>query len=157
MSKLKRKDIIYTGLGFPIKLRNVELIEFEGDWHPKVAVQKVADFAIKALVLQPSRLTGNQIRFIRDYFAMSLRKFAQVVNESHMAVKKWESCAEKTTSMDKNIEIMLRLYIYEQVEMPSKRKSSEFYRCYVELRKLFSSLLATARQKAGPPLVLSCC
>ena len=30
-----------------------------------------------------------EIKFIRIYFSMSLREFAEIVNESHMAVKKW--------------------------------------------------------------------
>lgn len=137
MSKKIVKNYTYTGLGFPIELHNVEMVKFEGEFHPKIDVRKIADSAIKSLVTQESRLTGNQIRFIRSYFSMSLRDFAKVVNESHAAVKKWEDFSDETSNMDLNIEIMLRLYIYDQVVIKTERKKIEFYNRYVELTKIF--------------------
>jgi len=137
MSKKVVKNYTYTGLGFPIELHQVEMVKFEGEWHPKIDVRKVADFAIKSLVAQESRLTGDQIRFIRSYFSISLRDFAKVVNESHSAVKKWEDFSDKPTNMDLNIEIMLRLYIFDQVVIKTERKKIEFYNCYASLKKIF--------------------
>ncbi len=137
MNKKIVKNYTYTGLGFPIELHNVEMVKIEGEYHPKIDVRKIADLAIKSLVTQESRLTGNQIRFIRSYFSMSLRDFAKVVNESHAAVKKWEDFSNETTNMDKNIEIMLRLYIYDQVVIKTERKKIEFYNRYVELTRIF--------------------
>lgn len=64
----------------------------------------IATAAIKALISQEQRFTGNQIKFIRNYFSMSLRDFAKVVHESHTAVNKWEKHGNKITSMDINIE-----------------------------------------------------
>jgi len=131
------KKYKYTGLGFPIELHNVEMIKYEGEFHPKINVRKIADATIKLLVSQESRLTGNQIKFIRSYFSMSLRDFAKVVNESHTAVKKWEDHLDEVTNMDLNIEIMLRLYIYDQVVTKIETKKIEFYNRYVELTKIF--------------------
>lgn len=138
MKKKIAKNFIYTGLGFPIKLCNVELIEFEGEFHPKIDVRKTAEAAIKALVSEKSRLTGNQIKFIRTYFSMSLRDFAKVVNESHTAVRKWEDFGDNPTNMDKNIEIMLRLYIYDKIIIKTKNQKSGFYDQYVKLKEAFS-------------------
>src|SRR5690242_12655394 len=126
MHKKIIKNYTYTGLGFPIILHDIEMVKFEREFHPKIDDKKVADFAIKSLVTQKSRLTGHQIRFIRSYFSLSLRNFAKIVNESHMAVKKWEDYLDNPTSMDLNIEIMLRLYIYDQV-IKSDRKKIDFY------------------------------
>lgn len=137
MNKKIMKNYTYTGLGFPVELHNVEMIKLEGELHPKIDVRKVADSAIRLLVTQESRLSGNQIRFIRSYFAMSLRDFAKVVNESHAAVKKWEDFLGETTNMDLNIEIMLRLYIYDRVVVKTEKKKIEFYNRYVELTKIF--------------------
>jgi DNA-binding transcriptional regulator YiaG len=140
MNKKLIKNYVYTGLGFPIELHNVEVVQFDGEIHPKIDVRKISDSVIKSLVLQKDRLTGNQIKFIRTYFSMSLREFAKVVNESHMAVKKWEDFEDEPTNMDRNIEIMLRLYIYDHVVIKTKTKDHEkikFYDKYLMLTKMF--------------------
>ena len=120
MNKKIVKNYIYNGLGFPVELHDVEMVLVNGEMHPKIDVRKTADLVIKSLVSQKSRLTGNQIKFIRTYFSMSLREFAKVVNESHMAVKKWEDFKDEPTRMDQNIEIMLRLHIYDHVVIKVK-------------------------------------
>lgn len=143
MVKKIQKKYLYEGLGFPIELHNVEMVKFEDEWHPKIDVRKIADAAIKALVLQKSRLTGNQIKFIRAYFSMSLRMFAKkVVNESHMAVKKWEDCGNKATSMDLNIEKILRLYILDKVVVP-ERQISKFREKYRQVDRMISHGIST--------------
>lgn len=135
----KIKSFTYTGFGFPIELHNVEMIKINDEFHPKIDIRKLANSTIESLVTQQKRLTGNQIKFIRSYFSMSLRRFAHVVNESHMAVKKWEDFQNNPTNMDINIEILLRLYIYDHLIKKNDRKKIEFYHRYVELTTLFSN------------------
>lgn len=131
------KNYQYEGLGFPIQLAQVEMVHIDGEWQPKIAVRKVADKAIKTLASHNGRLTGNQIKFIRTYFSMSLRNFAQkVVRESHTAVNKWEAFGDKATNMDINIEILLRLYIIEQVEAKTVKQKNNFFNKYISLKKL---------------------
>jgi DNA-binding transcriptional regulator YiaG len=137
MRKKIEKRYIYTGLGFPVELHNVEMIEIDGTLHPKIDVRKVAASVIESLITQQTRFTGNQVKFIRTYFSMSLRQFAKVVNESHTAVSKWESLADKATNMDVNIESMLRLYICDQVMIQNKHKKTEFYNRYREVTRIF--------------------
>lgn len=135
------KNYIYSGLGFPIELHDVEMKLYDGELYPKVDVRKIADMAIKSLILQEKRLSGNQIKFIRTYFSMTLREFSKVVNESHAAVKKWEDFKDKTTNMDPNIEILLRLYIYDNVVIKPgnyKKGKVEFYDKFVALKEIFS-------------------
>ena len=132
------KNYIYNGLGFPILLPSVEMIYFEGEWHPKIDVYSVSEKAIKALITQESRFTGNQVKFVRVYFAMTLREFGKnVVHESHAAVNKWENCRDKITNMDGNIEAMLRLYIYERIFTKTLKQRNNFYKKYCEIKKLF--------------------
>lgn len=135
------KEFRYEGLGFPIILKNVSMVFFDNAYHPQVNVKEVANTVINSLVSQKSRLTGNQIKFIRSYFDMSLREFAKVVNESHMAVKKWEDFKDEATNMDRNIEIMLRLYVYDRIVIKTKNDSKgklNFYNQFVDLREMFS-------------------
>ncbi len=142
MKKKILKKYIYAGLGFPITLYNVELVQFEGKFHPKIDVRKVADIAILSLVDQKSRFTGNQIKFIRTYFSKSLREFSVIVNESHMAINKWEKFKDKPTNMDINIEILLRLYIFDQISIKSphdKKQLANFYHQYQILKEMFAT------------------
>lgn len=140
------KKYVYTGFDFPIDLHDVEMVKIAGEFHPKIDVKKLANVAIKAMVTQDNRLTGNQIKFIRSYFSMSLREFAKVVNESHAAVKKWENFLDDQANMDPNIEIMLRLYVYDQIVVKNEKKKIEFYNRYVELTKLFSDFSGKSKK-----------
>lgn len=111
---------LYEGLGFPIELENVEMININDEWHPKIDVRYVADEIIKKLAIQEERLTGNQVKFIRSYFSMPLREFGEtVVHESHTTVSKWEKCEDEITNMNENTEQVLRLYIIEQTQTTS--------------------------------------
>lgn len=137
MKKKTLKNYIYEGLGFPVKLQNVTMLMVDDEWTPKIDVRKTAESVIKKLPFQKERLTGNQIKFIRTFFEMSLRDFAtNIVNESHTAVAKWEKNGEKSTNMDINIEIMLRLYIYEQVAIKTKKERQAFFEKYLALRSM---------------------
>ena len=140
MKKKIVNHFTYTGLGFPIELSQVEMVKIHGEWHPKIDVRKVAKTTIKTLAFQKERLTGAQVKFIRSYFSMTLRDFAnEVVHESHTAVSKWEKFGNKATNMDINIEVMLRLYILEQVDTNTARKKSEFFKKYREVKqRIFS-------------------
>ncbi|HGK6651105.1 TPA: hypothetical protein ACK8SK_002043 [Legionella pneumophila] len=114
---------LYEGLGFPIELENVEMIKINDEWLPKIDVQSIADEIIKKLATPKERLTGNQVKFIRSYFSMPLRKFGEaVVHESHTAVSKWEKFEDEITNMNENTEQVLRLYIIEQTQTKTIRK-----------------------------------
>ena len=137
MKKKTKRKFIYKGLGFPIELHQVDFVKFDGEWHPKIDVRKVADSAIKELSFQKERLTGHQIKFIRTYFEMSLMDFGKrVVHESHMAVSKWEQFKNKPTNMDINIEVMLKLYIYEKTSVKNLSQTRNFFEKYLLIRKI---------------------
>lgn len=134
------KDYCYEGLGFPVQLKNIECIELDGEWHPKIDVKKVADSAIEALAYQKNKITGNQVRFIRSYFSMPLRKFGEeVVHESHTAVDKWEKSKDQVTSMNDNTEYVLRLYLIEKIQSKTKKQKDEFFVKYKQIRDFFTS------------------
>tara|TARA_B100000989_G_scaffold298413_2_gene287621 strand:- start:970 stop:1419 length:450 start_codon:yes stop_codon:yes gene_type:complete len=134
---------IYDGLGFPVRLDQVDMVLIDGEWLPKIDIQAVADKAILALGAQEQRLTGNQLKFIRSYFSMALRQFAEtVVNESHTAVSKWEKFGDDITNMDINIEKIIRLYIFEHISEVNADKGKHFLEQYKGLRNI--SLVKTA-------------
>lgn len=133
------KTYIYEGLGFPIELNNIEMVLVNDEYIPKLNIRKIADDAIKDLILQKTKLTGNQVRFIRSYFSLSLREFGEIVNESHMAVKKWENFNNRSTKMDPNIEITIRVFIYKSLLIKNKNDKTKFYDQYQAITKIVSN------------------
>ncbi|MDC0534976.1 hypothetical protein OAO18_04095 [Francisellaceae bacterium] len=131
-------EYIYTGLLFPIKLEHVEMVFLDNEWHPKIDVIKISEKVIRQLITVPNKLTGNQIKFIRNYFNMSLRKFADtVVNETHNCVAKWEKFGDEPTKMDFNTEQSIRLFICEKTS-----DKNDFYEKYLSIRNLASKGLS---------------
>lgn len=138
MTKKIEETYIYEGLGFPIELNHVEMIFVHGEFVPKIDVKSVANKAIKDLILQKTKLTGNQIKFIRSYFLFSLRDFSEVVNESHAAVRKWENFNNQPTNMDPNIEKTIRIYILDKVCIKNKEDKLKFYDQYHVIHEIVS-------------------
>lgn len=129
---------VYNGLGFPVELERVEMACIDGEWLPKINVQKVADEVIEKLAIQDARLTGNQVKFIRSYYSMPLREFGQkVVHESHMAVSKWEKKGDMPTNMNPNTEHEMRLYIMERKVGSSKAVKPKFFDIYLATKRFF--------------------
>lgn len=143
------KNYTYDSLGFPIKLQDVTMISIDGEWSPKIDVRRISENVIRELPHQNERLSGNQIRFIRTYFEMSLREFAsKLVNESHAAVAKWEKFELNPTNMDENIESMLRLYIIDKVSVKTKKQAQDFINHFRQIRNM--SFL----KKSPTPLII---
>jgi|SRR5580700_4754111 hypothetical protein len=134
----KLAKYMYEGLGFPIELHNVEMILINGEYAPKIDIRSIANKVIINLVLLNTKLTGNQVKFIRSYFSLSLREFSKIVNESHTAVKKWENFNNKPTNMDPNIEARIRVYIYDKLCIKSKNDKLKFYDQYHAITQIVS-------------------
>lgn len=145
--------LLYEDLGFPIELENVEMISLNGEWLPKIDVHKIADEAIKRLATQEGRLSGNQVKFIRSYFSMPLRKFGEtVVHESHTAVSKWEKKGNDVTNMNENTEQVLRLFIIEKTQTKTKGQQSDFYKNFRKSKAFFD-----AKDKQSKPVHINLC
>ncbi len=134
----KLTKYMYEGLGFPIELHNVEMILINGEYAPKIDIRSIANKVIIDLVLLNTKLTGNQVKFIRSYFSLSLREFSKIVNESHTAVRKWENFNNKSTNMDPNIEARIRVYIYDKLCIKNKNDKLKFYDQYHAIAQIVS-------------------
>ena len=133
MERKTQKKYIYEGLGFPVELNNVEMVKVQGEWVPKIDVRDIALRTIRELPFQSTRLSGNQVRFIREYFQMSLREFSKIVHQSHTAIDKWEKFGNKETNMDSNIEVVLRLHIFHEVCAKTLKQKNNFYKAYEKI------------------------
>ena len=123
---IKKKTLIYTGLGFPIRLINAPMRKVYGKWVFDFSMGLFQEVVLHILATKPSPLTGPELRFIIDYFELSYRDFAKLLGVSHAAVVKWE---KEKSKMNPNTEVSLRLYILNCLNVTDQ----EFRIRYLEL------------------------
>ena len=116
------------GCGFPVTLINAPMAQIRGEWVLDVNLNKLHEAILKALVFKPSRLTGAEIHFIRQYFEMTLKEFGEKFDVTHPAVKKWEAAKDKATEMKWSIEKDIRLFALTGVS----KKAKDFLEAYRE-------------------------
>lgn len=113
--KKTQKTFTDRGFGFPVKLLNVPMIKVRGKWTPNINYNLLTEAVLIALCEKPVKLTGNEVRFIRQHFAMTLQQFAQRFAVSHVAVIKWEKVTDEPTNMAWTTEKDLRLFILSRL------------------------------------------
>lgn len=142
--KIKKvcKSFVDHGLGFPIQLFNVPMVKVRGTWTPKIDYNRLSKAVLEALSSKPGRLTGNEIRFIRLHFEMTLQEFAKRFTVSHAAVIKWEKMKDKPTMMHWSTEKDMRLYVLSKLN--SKPKDlAELYNSLESFDGIKSNLVET--------------
>jgi hypothetical protein len=110
MKKKIQKIYQDNGFGFPMTLLNVPLIQVRGEWIPFVNQKELQSLVTQALVVKPARLTGNEVRFIRQFTQMTLEQFAERFDVTHPAVLKWEKTKNAITGMAWTTEKDIRLF-----------------------------------------------
>ncbi len=126
---MKRKifeQYLFHGLGFPILLLNVPMIQFENDWAPDINYELLEKSVLILLCQKSARLKGNEIHFIRSYFSKTLQDFGNIFGVTAAGVKKWEDCEDQFTNMNEATEKLLRLFVLFQLFPESTKKSDIF-------------------------------
>ena len=113
--KIKSQHVDY-GCGFPIVLINVPMIKIRGEWTPDINYNELEKSAILMLCHKPIKLTGNEIRFIRLYFEMTLQAFAKRFGVQHPTVVKWENYKDLSTNMSVGTEKDIRLFVIKELK-----------------------------------------
>jgi hypothetical protein len=124
-----QKRFIDRGFGFPITLLNAPLVKVHGIWTPKINYNELALVVLRALAHKGSRLTGNEIKFIRTYFELTLQAFAKRFCVTHVAALKWEKVHNELTAMSWTTEKDIRLFILSNLAA----KADELAQLYNEL------------------------
>lgn len=127
-----QKEFIDTGFGFPIRLVNVPMVKVRRAWTPKINYNELALEVLRALAHKESRLTGNEIKFIRTHFEMTLQKFAKRFCVTHVGVMKWEKALNKPTAMNWTTEKDIRLFVLTRLAA----KAQELASLYDDLQAL---------------------
>lgn len=111
---MKRKiEKLYTfeGLGFPVHLINVPMIEVRGEFILDIDFNKLQKAVLLHLSHKKTPLTGNEVQYIRKYFSLNITAFGRLFGYSHSAVLKWENQGDAFAKIAPTAEIYLRLYI----------------------------------------------
>jgi len=134
MSKTRtiQREFLLEAFGFPVMLLNVPMVKVEGEWTPDVNYNEIEEALFAALPSKPNRLTGNDLRFIRQHCAMTLKAFGAEFGKSHAAVKKWEDFADLPTTMDWCTEKDIRLFVQFRVNA----RARDFRALYRQLRQV---------------------
>lgn len=114
MERKIQKSYVDKGFGFPVYLTNVPMVKVRGQWTPDIHYGKLADTLLLALAKKPARLTGNELRFIRTKFELTLKVFGLLFDVTHPAVMKWEKAGDQATQMSWSTEKDIRLFILER-------------------------------------------
>jgi|SaaInlStandDraft_2_1057019.scaffolds.fasta_scaffold149618_1 DNA-binding transcriptional regulator YiaG len=131
------------GFGFAIHIVNAPMIKVRGKWVLKLNFEKYEKAVLMALAHKQCRLSGNEIKFIRNYFELSLKEFGKRFGDvAHSAVIKWEKKKDAATSMNWACEKDIRLYVINFLD------PSYLRRLYSELEEVASEKITKIRLEA---------
>jgi DNA-binding transcriptional regulator YiaG len=116
-----QKKFIDYGLGFPVTLLNVTMVKVRGQWTPQIPYNRLEERVLLSLSRQECRWTGQQVKFIRQHFGMTLQAFAKQLGVSHVAALKWEKAASSPAAMSWALEKDLRLFVQSKLSKDPKR------------------------------------
>lgn len=122
MKKNTVKEFEYDGLGFPIVLLNVPLVEIRGVQVPDIDYNQFQKNVLHVLSHQLFPLTGNQIRFIRQFMEMTFSEFASKIGVTHACVINWEKAKNSSAKIQPSTEVCIRLLIMDALHV----KANEF-------------------------------
>ena len=109
-------NVIITELGFPIVLQDPPMITVRGQTFPDVNLRDLADTVFGRLIAKPSRLTGDELKFIRKHLRLRQVDLARVLNMANQSVvSQWESHGGDAAAMDYNTEVLLRIWMAGKV------------------------------------------
>lgn len=126
MKRKIEKQFTYEGLGFVVELLNVPMIEVRGIWTPDIDYNLLQKVVLRALAHNPAPLTGNHIKFIRSWLALSQEEFGKIFGVRHSAVVKWEKFRDHSAKISLNTEREIRMHILDAL----LKKAEDFRNAY---------------------------
>ena len=106
---MKKKSMIFKGLGFPVVLLNVPRKKIRGEEIVDINYKVLSDNVFKALIEKPARLSGAEIKFIRHHMKKNQEEFAELIHVERSTISVWEKKDLNVTGMDAHVEAFIRL------------------------------------------------
>lgn len=128
---MKNKEIseyIYYGLGFPVILRGFPMKQYWGEKMPDINYDTLKKVVIEVLAKKAVGLTGNELRFIRQYFEMTYTEFGKHFGQTRQAVAKWEAKGDEYASITRSTELHIRLTILDFIKTNDKIFRQSFHK-----------------------------
>jgi transcriptional regulator with XRE-family HTH domain len=132
-----QSDLLYEGLGFPIHLQNCPMVKIYGEWMPAIDLSKLQDVMAVEVTLNPGRLCGAEVRFLRIFFGMTLQALAEEFGVTRQAVAKWERKGNELTGMGLAAERDFRMFALIRLDIEPEQ--------LVRARKLLGPALQRSR------------
>lgn len=129
------KSYVDMGFGFPVRMVKVPMVKVRGAWTPDVNYKELATEVLGKLAGLKSRLSGNQVKFIRLQMGMTMEEFAARLGVTHPAVAKWEKKGMEPTGMNWSTEKDLRLSISRNLSGSDSKGALAFAALYDELER----------------------
>lgn len=120
----------YEGLGFPVHLTSVPMVQIRGEFILDIDFNKLQKAVLLHLCHKKTPLTGNEIKFIRKFFSLTTTAFGNLFGYSHSAILKWENQEDDIARITPTTEIYLRFSILEHLQ----KGAIDFKDLYEEIR-----------------------
>ncbi len=147
-----QKSYTFEGLGFPIHLTNVPMVEVRGEYILDIDFNKLQKAALLHLCHKKKPLTGNEVKFIRIYLSLNTSAFGSLFGYSHSAILKWENQGDDIARIAPTAEVYLRLYILKFLQ----RDALDFKELYNEIRiPELAKYLKPSRDYAYSPICIN--
>ena len=109
---MKIKNYLWNGFGFPVMFSELPAIQVRGELVPDIDFNQFAKPLIQIICSkQKFPLSGNQVKFIRNFLGLGLREFAKFMNVTHQSVMRWEKKKKIAARIDVNTEIVMRIKV----------------------------------------------
>ncbi len=108
---MSKKLVPFDELGFRVLLIDPPFMTMpDGTKVPSPNMKRLKEAAFAGLIGKHTRLTGNEVRFLRKYLKKTQVEFAAWLNmANHSVVSQWENREDELSGMDYNTEVLLRL------------------------------------------------
>ena len=77
-----QKSYTYMGLGFPVYLTHVPMIQIRGEFTLDIDFNKLQSAVLLHLSYKKVPLTGNEVKFIRKFFSLTTTAFGRLFGHS---------------------------------------------------------------------------
>jgi len=115
MEKKMMKSYVDHGFGFPVRITNAPMIKVRGAWALNVNHNELTNAVALTLSAEKSLLTGNQLKFIRYFFKMTLKEFGERFGVAHSTVINWEKKGDHPTKMEWGTEKDIRMEVIHHI------------------------------------------
>lgn len=134
--RIQEEHVVHH-FGFPVILRNVEMIKIRDFWTPNINMNRLRDVVLFALVMKKGSLTGNQVHYIRGWLKETLESFGEKLGVSHSSIKKWENKGDEPTGTSQGNDFFIRTLVLQKMIEQESPVLHDFVRRLSELGSNF--------------------